>query len=65
LLRAEIDEAAWSSLYSTVSAPFDPPASGKIAVKVINHRQMGTPQSVPIILSAATLHITTVPRVPS
>jgi hypothetical protein len=36
-LRAEIDEAAWSSLYSTVSRPFDPPASGKIAVKVINH----------------------------
>ncbi len=36
-LRAEIDEAAWSSLYSTVSRPFDPPQSGKIAVKVINH----------------------------
>jgi mRNA-degrading endonuclease toxin of MazEF toxin-antitoxin module len=24
-LRAEIDEAAWSSLYGTVSRPFDPP----------------------------------------
>jgi adenine-specific DNA-methyltransferase len=36
-LRAEIDEAAWSSLYSTVSRPFDPPDTGKIAVKVINH----------------------------
>ncbi len=36
-LRADIDEAAWSSLYSTVSRPFDKPASGKIAVKVINH----------------------------
>ena len=36
-LRAEIDEAAWSRLYSTVSRPFDKPASGKIAVKVINH----------------------------
>ncbi|MCL4369640.1 MAG: site-specific DNA-methyltransferase [Chloroflexi bacterium] len=36
-LRAEIDEAAWSALYSTVSRPFDPPQSGKIAVKVINH----------------------------
>lgn len=36
-LRAEIDEAAWESLYSTVSRPFDPPTSGKIAVKVINH----------------------------
>jgi adenine-specific DNA-methyltransferase len=36
-LRAEIDEGAWSSLYSTVSRPFDPPATGKIAIKVINH----------------------------
>ncbi len=36
-LRAEIDEAAWSALYSTKSQPFDPPESGKIAVKVINH----------------------------
>jgi adenine-specific DNA-methyltransferase len=36
-LRAEVDEAAWSALYSTKSLPFDPPAKGKIAVKVINH----------------------------
>jgi adenine-specific DNA-methyltransferase len=36
-LRAEIDEAAWSSLYRTASRPFDKPESGKIAVKVINH----------------------------
>jgi len=36
-LRAEIDEAAWSSLYTTVSRPFPAPSSGKIAVKVINH----------------------------
>ncbi|MGH9772611.1 MAG: site-specific DNA-methyltransferase, partial [Candidatus Acidiferrales bacterium] len=36
-LRAEINEAAWASLYSTVSRPFDPPKTGKIAVKVINH----------------------------
>ncbi len=36
-LRADIDESAWSALYSTVSRPFDPPDSGKIAVKVINH----------------------------
>jgi adenine-specific DNA-methyltransferase len=36
-LRADIDEAAWSSLYSTKSRPFPRPASGKIAVKVINH----------------------------
>jgi adenine-specific DNA-methyltransferase len=36
-LRAEIDEAAWSALYSTTSRPFKRPASGQIAVKVINH----------------------------
>lgn len=36
-LRAEIDEAAWSMLYSTKSRPFDPPETGKIAVKIINH----------------------------
>jgi adenine-specific DNA-methyltransferase len=36
-LQAEINEAAWASLYSTVSRPFPSPASGKIAVKVINH----------------------------
>jgi len=36
-LRAEVDEAAWSMLYSTVSSPFDTPEKGKIAVKVINH----------------------------
>ncbi len=36
-LRAEIDEAAWASLYSTVSRPFPRPSSGRIAVKVINH----------------------------
>jgi adenine-specific DNA-methyltransferase len=36
-LRAEVDEAAWASLYSTTSRPFDPPKTKKIAVKVINH----------------------------
>jgi adenine-specific DNA-methyltransferase len=36
-LRAEVDEGAWSTLYSTRSYPFDPPETGKIAVKVINH----------------------------
>ena len=36
-LKAEIDEAAWSTLYATVSRPFDAPSTGKIAVKVINH----------------------------
>jgi adenine-specific DNA-methyltransferase len=36
-LRAEIDEATWSSIYRTVSRPFDKPDTGKFAVKVINH----------------------------
>ncbi len=36
-LRADIDEAAWATLYSTTSRPFDPPTTGKIALKVINH----------------------------
>jgi len=36
-LKADINEAAWAALYSTVSRPFDPPTTGKIAVKVINH----------------------------
>ena len=36
-LRAEIDEEAWSALYSTKSMLFDIPETGKIAVKVINH----------------------------
>jgi hypothetical protein len=36
-LRADIDEAAWSTLYRTESRAFAPPDTGKIAVKVINH----------------------------
>ena len=36
-LRAEIDEVAWSTLYSTMSRPFAMPKTGKIAVKVINY----------------------------
>lgn len=36
-LRADVDEGAWSALYSTVSQAFPPPSKGKIAVKVINH----------------------------
>ena len=36
-MRAEIDEGAWSMLYSTVSRSFPAPETGKIAVKVINH----------------------------
>jgi adenine-specific DNA-methyltransferase len=36
-LKAEINEEAWSMLYSTRSRPFDHPETGKIAIKVINH----------------------------
>ncbi|MCY3897300.1 MAG: DNA methyltransferase [Caldilineaceae bacterium] len=36
-LKAEIDSEAWESLHSDTSRPFDKPASGRIAVKVINH----------------------------
>jgi len=36
-LKAEINEEAWASLYSTRSRPFARPETGKIAVKVINH----------------------------
>ncbi len=36
-LKAEVNEEAWQSLYSTVSRPFDKPETGKVAVKVINH----------------------------
>ncbi|MCL2483049.1 MAG: site-specific DNA-methyltransferase [Propionibacteriaceae bacterium] len=35
-LKADISLDAWQTLYSTVSVPFDPPATDKIAVKVIN-----------------------------
>jgi adenine-specific DNA-methyltransferase len=36
-LQAEIDKEAWETLYRDVSRPFARPATGKIAVKVINH----------------------------
>jgi adenine-specific DNA-methyltransferase len=36
-LKAEIDEEAWASLRRTRSRPFPRPASGRVAVKVINH----------------------------
>ena len=41
-LKAEIDESAWSELYTTTSRAFDKPISqngkkSKIAIKVINH----------------------------
>ena len=36
-LKAEIDPEAWATLHSDISRPFDKPANGRIAVKVINH----------------------------
>ncbi|MCY4209386.1 MAG: site-specific DNA-methyltransferase, partial [Roseovarius sp.] len=36
-LKAEIDVDAWATLNSDTSRPFPRPASGRIAVKVINH----------------------------
>ncbi len=36
-LKAEINAEAWETLHSNISRPFDKPASGRIAVKVINH----------------------------
>ena len=35
-LKADINEEAWKSLYSTVSRPFPKPSTSSIAVKVIN-----------------------------
>ena len=36
-LKAEINREAWETLHSDTSRPFAKPASGRIAVKVINH----------------------------
>ncbi len=36
-LKAEIDQEAWATLYRDTSRPFKRPASGRFAVKVINH----------------------------
>ena len=36
-LKAEINPEAWATLHSDTSRPFDKPANGRIAVKVINH----------------------------
>lgn len=36
-LKAEIDEAAWAELNSTVSCAFPRPQRGRVCVKVINH----------------------------
>ena len=36
-LKAEIDAEAWESIHSDISRPFPVPATGRIAVKIINH----------------------------
>ena len=36
-LKAEIDKEAWETLYRDTSRPFTRPATGRFAVKVINH----------------------------
>ena len=36
-LKTEINAEAWETLHSDTSRPFDKPATGRIAVKVINH----------------------------
>jgi adenine-specific DNA-methyltransferase len=36
-LKAEINEEAWETLKRIRSRPFDRPASGRVAVKVVNH----------------------------
>ena len=36
-LKAEINREAWDTLHSDLSRPFPKPATGRIAVKVINH----------------------------
>ena len=36
-LKAEINPEAWATLYSPISRPFEKPATGRIAVKVINN----------------------------
>ena len=37
VLKAEINEETWATLYGGTSRVFDKPQSGRIAVKVINH----------------------------
>ncbi|MGO9270175.1 MAG: hypothetical protein ACLQOO_07970 [Terriglobia bacterium] len=52
---AEIDEAGWSALYPTVSRPFDPPKTGRIAVKVINPLRRRGAEGLPPIVGGARL----------
>jgi adenine-specific DNA-methyltransferase len=51
--RAEIDEGGRSKLYSAISQPFDPPASGEIAVKVVSHFGDEMPKVYPVAAKSA------------
>ncbi|MCB1144658.1 MAG: hypothetical protein KDK54_20560 [Leptospiraceae bacterium] len=48
-LKAEIDEASWSSLNSDISRPFPKPESGRIAVKVI--KELGREKLSKLLIS--------------
>jgi adenine-specific DNA-methyltransferase len=52
-VRAKIDEARWSTLYSTKSYPFEAPKSGKIAAKVIIRTNIHRPVHHPEIGSGS------------
>ena len=53
-LKADIDADVWSSLHSNVSRPFKKPASGQIAVKIINH--LGDEVMKVLRISSTTKH---------
>jgi len=36
-LKNDVNEEVWQQYYTTTSAPFVKPKTGKIAIKVINH----------------------------
>ncbi len=50
-LKADIDEEAWASLYRTVSRPFATPATGRVAIKVINDYGDEVLKVVPVVPS--------------
>lgn len=58
-LQQHIDDVKWNRLLTAVTIPFDPPKSGKIAVKVIDKARMETTRvistSQPAIESTADL----------
>jgi adenine-specific DNA-methyltransferase len=37
VLKADVDEDAWKTIYGAVSRPFKKPVSGRFAVKIVNH----------------------------